>query len=71
MRIAQRTGEKEPWRPLALRYMEHVDIKLRNETDPIKAPFQRATTDAMTLCSWIQAIEWAGVLLREMEERLP
>ena len=24
----------------------------------------------MTLCSWIQAVEWAGVLIREVEERL-
>jgi len=71
MRIAEMTDEKEPWRQLALRYMEHVDTKLRNETDPNKAPFKRATTDDMTLCSWIQAIEWAGVLLREIEQRLP
>ncbi|MBN1343361.1 MAG: hypothetical protein JXQ73_11810 [Phycisphaerae bacterium] len=71
MRIAELTGEAKPWRQLALRYMEHVDLKLRNRTDPNKAPFKRATTDDMTLCSWIQAVEWAGVLLREMEERLP
>jgi len=71
MRIADLTGEAEPWRSLALRYMEHVDAKLRNRTDPEKAPFKRATTDKMTLCSWIQAAEWAGVLLREMEARLP
>ncbi len=71
LRIAELTGEKEPWQQLALRYMEHVDTKLRNRTDPNKAPFKRATTDDMTLCSWIQAVEWAGVLLREMEERLP
>ena len=71
MRIAELSGEKEPWQQLALRYMEHVDIKLRNRSDPEKAPFKRATTDEMTLCSWIQAVEWAGVLLREMEERLP
>ena len=71
MRIAQLTGEKQPWQQLAMRYMEHVDTKLRNRTDPEKAPFKRATIDDMTLCSWIQAAEWAGVLLREMEERLP
>ncbi|NQT12554.1 MAG: hypothetical protein HQ582_07395 [Planctomycetes bacterium] len=71
MRIAELTGEKQPWQQLAMRYMEHVDTKLRNQTDPDKAPFRRATTDDMTLCSWIQAVEWAGVLLREMEERLP
>ena len=71
MRIAKATGEEEPWRQLALRYMEHVDTKLRNRSDPEKAPFKRATSEEMTLCSWIQAVEWAGVLLREMEERLP
>jgi len=71
MRIAELTGEREPWQQLAMRYMEHVDTKLRNRTDPDKAPFKRATTDDMTLCSWIQAVEWAGVLLREMEQRLP
>lgn len=71
LRIAEQTGEKHPWQQLALRYMEHVDTKLRNQTDLEKAPFKRATTDDMTLCSWIQAAEWAGVLLREMEEQLP
>lgn len=71
MRIAELSGEEEPWRQLALRYMEHVDTKLRNRTDPRRAPFKRATTDDMTLCSWIQAVEWAGVLLREIEERTP
>ena len=71
MRIAEMTGEKQPWQQLAMRYMEHVHLKLRNRTDPDKAPFKRATTDDMTLCSWIQAVEWAGVLLREMEQRLP
>ncbi len=71
MRIAQLTGESEPWQQLALRYMEHVDTKLRNRTDPNRAPFKPATTDDITLCSWIQAAEWAGVLLREMEDRLP
>jgi len=71
MRIAELSGEREPWQQLAMRYMEHVDTKLRNRTDPDKAPFKRATTDDMTLCSWIQAVEWAGVLLSEMEERLP
>ena len=70
MRIAELSGEPDPWRQLALRYMEHVDTKLRNDTDPDKAPFRRATSDDMTLCSWIQAAEWHGVLLREMEERL-
>lgn len=62
MRIAELTGEQEPWQQLALTYLEHVDTKLRNETNVEKAPFKRATTDEMTLCSWIQAIEWAGVL---------
>lgn len=71
LRIAELTGEREPWQQLALRYMEHVDSKLRNRSDHDKAPFKRATTNDMTLCSWVQAAEWAGVLLREMEERLP
>ncbi len=71
IRIAEATGEEEPWRQLALCYMEHVDTKLRNRTDLERAPFRRATSEEMTLCSWIQAVEWAGVLLREMEERLP
>ncbi len=70
MRIAELSGEKEPWQQLAMRYMEHVDTKLRNDTDPDRAPFRRATTEDMKLCSWIQAAEWHGVLLREMEERL-
>ena len=71
MQIARLTDEKQPWQQLALRYMEHIDTKLRNTTDPNQAPYKRATTDDMTLCSWIQAAEWAGVLLREMEEQLP
>ena len=71
MRIAELTGEKEPWQQLAIRYMEHVDTKLHNRTDPERAPFKRATTDEITLCSWIQAVEWAGVLLREIEDVLP
>ncbi len=71
MRIAEMTGEKQPWQSLAMRYMEHVDTKLSNRTDADKGPYKRATIDDMTLCSWIQSIEWAGVLIREMEERLP
>jgi len=71
VRIAELTGEKEPWRQLALRYMEHVHTKLWNTSNRAKAPVHRATRPAMTLCSWIQAAEWDGVLLREMEERLP
>ncbi|MBN2293983.1 MAG: hypothetical protein JXM70_16265 [Pirellulales bacterium] len=70
MRIAEMTGEKDPWQPLAMRYMEHVAIKLENTKDADKGPYKRATIDDMTLCSWIQATEWAGVLLREMEDRL-
>ena len=71
MRIAESTHEPEPWRQLALRYIEHVHTKLWNTTDPTTAPVRRATRDDMTLCSWIQAAEWDGVLLREIEERLP
>jgi len=71
IRIAERTDEKEPWRQLALRYMEHVRTKLWNVTDPDKAPVRRATRPDMTLCSWIQTAEWDGVLLREIEARLP
>ena len=70
VRIADCTDEKEPWRQLALRYMEHVYTKRWNRTDPDKAPVRRASPGEMTLCSWIQAAEWDGVLLREMEERL-
>ena len=70
MRIAEHTGEREPWQSLALRYMEHVDTKLRNETDPNKAPFKRATDDGVPVRTWVQAVEWAGVLLREIDERL-
>jgi len=69
-RIAEATDEKELWRQLALRYMEHVRLKLWNTTDTEKAPVRRATRDDMTLCSWIQTAEWDGVLLREIEERL-
>lgn len=69
-RIAQRTREKEPWRSLALHYLEHVRTKLWNPTDPSKAPVRRATRTQMTLCSWIQAAEWDAVLLREIEDNL-
>ncbi|MFH1268305.1 MAG: hypothetical protein ABIK89_21500, partial [Planctomycetota bacterium] len=69
-RIAEATDEKELWRQLALRYMEHVRLKLWNATDHQKSPVRRATRDDMTLCSWIQTAEWDGVLLREIEERL-
>jgi len=71
MRIAENTEEKEPWRQLAMRYMEHVYTKRWNISDPDKAPVCRASPGEMTLCSWIQAAEWAAVLLGEMEERLP
>ena len=71
MRIAASSGEQAPWRQLALRYMEHVHTKLWNRTDAATAPVKRATRDDMTLCSWIQAAEWDGVLLREIEEGLP
>jgi len=65
------TGEGEPWRHLALRYMEHVRTKLWNTSDANTAPVRRATRDDMTLCSWIQAAEWDAVLVREMLEQLP
>ncbi|HUT89213.1 MAG TPA: M14 family zinc carboxypeptidase [Thermoguttaceae bacterium] len=71
MRIAELSDEQEPWRRLALAYMEHVGTKRWNTTDPDKAPVQRASPGEMTLCSWIQAAEWDGVLLREVEERMP
>jgi len=70
MRIAELNDEKEPWRPLALAYLEHVGTKRWNTTDPDKAPIQRASPGGMTLCSWIQAAEWDAVLLREVEERM-
>ena len=57
LRIAELSGKKTPWQQLALRYMEQLDTKLRKRTDPQKAPFKRAISDEMTLCSWIQAIE--------------
>ncbi len=71
LRIAEHTGEREPWQSLARRYMEHVHTKLWNHTDPHTAPVRRATRDDMKLCSWIQAAEWDAVLLRDMEARLP
>ncbi len=71
LRIAQNTDEKEPWRALALAYMEHVRTKLWNTSDPNKAPVQRAAKEPMTLYSWIQAVEWEGALVREMEDCLP
>jgi len=71
MRIAEATGQPEPWRHLALRYMEHVRTKLWNTSDANTAPVRRATRDDMTLCSWIQAAEWDAVLVREMLEQLP
>jgi hypothetical protein len=66
MRIAEMTDEQQPWRQLALRYMEHVYRKRWNRTDRDRAPVRRASPGQMTLCSWIQAAEWDGVLLREM-----
>jgi len=71
VRIAEQSGEPDPWRQLALRYLEHVYTKLWNRTQPDTAPVRRATRSDMTLCSWIQAAEWDGVLLRDIEERLP
>jgi len=64
-RIAELTGEDQ-WKQLALRYMEHVDTNERNISDPDKAPFHRTTEDGVEVVSWIQAIEWDGVLLREL-----
>jgi hypothetical protein len=71
MRIAESSGEQEPWRQLALRYMEHVYTKLWNRTGRDSAPVRRATRDDMKLYTWIQAAEWDAVLLRDLEERLP
>lgn len=71
LRIAEHTGQPEPWRSLALRYMEHVHTKLWNRTDPNTAPVVRATREDMKLQTWIQAAEWDAVMLRDMEERLP
>ena len=71
MRIADSSGEQDPWRQLALRYMEHVYTKLWNRTDPDTAPVRRSSYDKIKLYTWIQAAEWDGALLREMEERLP
>lgn len=70
LRIARDSGETEPWRWLALRYMEHVRLKLWNRSDPHTAPVRRATRDDMTLCSWIQAAEWDAALLADMEDSL-
>ena len=70
LQIARQTDEKQPWQQLALRYMEHVQAKLWNRTDPSRAPVVRSSCAEMTLCSWIQAAEWEGALLREMEQGL-
>lgn len=70
MRISRVTDEREPWRALALRLMEHVRAKLWNEDDPERAPVVASCRPDITLHSWIAAAEWEAVLLAEMIEGL-
>jgi hypothetical protein len=70
MRISRVTDEKEPWRALALRLMEHVHAKLWNEDDPERAPVVASSREDIKLHSWIAAAEWEAVLLDEMIERV-
>ncbi len=69
-RTAARSGEREPWRHLALRLMEHVRTKLWNTTDPERAPVVRSCRPDIELHSWIAAAEWEAVLLRDIIEHL-
>jgi len=69
-RIAEATGEPEPWRHLALRLMEHVRAKLWNLSDPERAPVVRSARPDIELHSWIQAAEWEAVLIRDILEHL-
>jgi len=66
LRISRVTDEREPWRALALRLMEHVPAKLWNEDDPARAPVVASCRPDITLQSWIAAAEWEAVLLGEM-----
>jgi len=70
MRISTVTDEREPWRSLALRLMEHVHLKLWNEDDAGRAPVVSSCRPDIELHSWIAAAEWEAVLLREMVQRL-
>ncbi|NLO07379.1 MAG: hypothetical protein GX131_16240 [candidate division WS1 bacterium] len=70
LRISRLTDEREPWRALALRLMEHVRAKLWNEDDPERAPVVSSCRPDITLQSWIAAAEWEAVLLEEMIEGL-
>jgi len=69
-RIASVTGEREPWRHLALRLMEHVREKLWNTTDPDRPPVVRSARPDIELHSWIAAAEWEAVLVRDIIEHL-
>ncbi|HUS80411.1 MAG TPA: hypothetical protein VM283_04025, partial [Armatimonadota bacterium] len=69
-RIASVTGEREPWRHLALRLMEHVREKLWNETDADRSPVVRSARPDIELHSWIAAAEWEAVLVRDIIEHL-
>lgn len=73
LRISRVTDEREPWRALALRLMEHVREKLWD--DPARgrdehAPVIASCRPDIRLHSWIAAAEWEAVLLDEMIEGL-
>ncbi|MFO8078748.1 MAG: hypothetical protein R6V07_00455 [Armatimonadota bacterium] len=70
LRISRITDEKEPWRALALRLMEHVRAKLWNADDREGAPVVASCRPDIKLHSWIAAAEWEAVLLHEMIEGL-
>ena len=70
MRISQITDESEPWRSLALRFMQHVRLKLWNDDDPERAPVVASSRPDIRLHSWIAAAEWEAVLLEEMADGL-
>lgn len=69
-RIARITGERQPWRNMALKLMEYVRRRLWNSTDPERAPVVRSCLPDLKRVTWIHAIEWDAVLLLELIDAL-
>jgi hypothetical protein len=69
-RIAEITGREQPWRSLALKYMEYVRSELWNTADPDTAPVIRSCKPDIERVTWIQAAEWDAVLLLELIDRM-
>ncbi|MBM4086158.1 MAG: hypothetical protein FJ272_15350 [Planctomycetes bacterium] len=70
LRIADLTGELEPWRHLALRLMEHVRRKLWRSGDPSRAPVVPHARPDAPLATWCQTAEWNASLLSDMLQAL-